>query len=74
MTCQQFDELLAFNSLEPIGSERLIWCMANGFATLANLWASEGKVQPWQFVPGAEEPVATGSPRAVLGMLNGNSR
>lgn len=60
LTPQQFDELLAFESLEGFGMEKLQHTMALGLSVIAQCLGA--KVEWWQLVPGAEDPTETLSP------------
>jgi len=75
LTVEQFDEWLAFNSLEPIGGERMTWTLANGFAAICGAFtrSTSDTVEPWQFVPGAveprQQPTSPGAVKSMLGVL-----
>ncbi len=49
MTPQQFDEWVAYETVEGFSNERILAVLAVGFSAMVNSWG--GKTKPEQFLP-----------------------
>ena len=74
ITPEQFDEFIAFNRVEPCGSDSTVEVLATFAASVARMMGND-EVTPEMFAPWRLKPVEKkASPKAVRSLLEGLAR